>query len=179
MNESPEEQWRKIPGHPEIYEVSNFGRARRLAYKFKTSYRGAPMERSRSAKVFPSFADRVGYHRVKLGSRLVSLHRIVAAAWIPNPHNKPQINHKNGIKSDNRIDNLECVTREENRDHALINGLYPRGSKHPRHILTEEDAWTIRKALQHNVPQEKLAKLFGVSQKTISSIATMRSWHYG
>lgn len=68
-----------------------------------------------------------GYHRVTLynngKSKHIPVHRLVANAFIPNPENKPTVNHKNGDKSDNRVSNLEWSTRSENSQHAYDNGL--------------------------------------------------------
>ena len=71
-----------------------------------------------------------GYPKVMLSNgnqkrKYFSIHRLVAQAYIPNLFNKPQINHKNGIKTDNRIENLEWVTQSENIIHAIETGLYP------------------------------------------------------
>ncbi len=64
------------------------------------------------------------YLSVKIGKKSYSVHRLVAMAWIPNPYNKKEVNHINGVKSDNRVDNLEWATRNENMSHAKNNGLY-------------------------------------------------------
>ena len=64
-----------------------------------------------------------GYLRVSIGKKLMFVHRLVAEKYIPNPENKPQVNHKNCVKTDNRVENLEWVTNQENRDHMVKNGL--------------------------------------------------------
>lgn len=64
-----------------------------------------------------------GYLRVSIGGKLMFVHRLVAEKYIPNPENKPQVNHKNCDKTDNKVENLEWVTNQENRDHMVRNGL--------------------------------------------------------
>ena len=64
-----------------------------------------------------------GYLRVSIGKKLMFVHRLVAQKYIPNPFNKSQVNHKNCNKLDNRVENLEWVTNQENRDHMVLDGL--------------------------------------------------------
>lgn len=64
-----------------------------------------------------------GYLFIRLRYHSPKIHRLVAKSFIPNPENKEQVNHKNGIKSDNRVDNLEWVTNQQNREHAINAGL--------------------------------------------------------
>lgn len=115
-----------------------------------------------------------GYLRVTIGKKRYFVHRLVAQKYIPNQKNKLQVNHKNGIKTDNRVENLEWVTNQENRLHAVKNGLHLIGSKCPYSKLNEDDVIYI---LQNKTLSNKqLAVKFNVSASCISDIRTGRTW---
>lgn len=114
------EEWRRITSFLN-YEVSNLGRVRRA-----TTKRG-----TREGKVLKSHKDEGGYLRIRLqgnSSRpTLSVSRLVAKAFIPNPKKLPEVNHKDGHKKNNDVKNLEWRTTQGNRSHAAHNGL-TRGS---------------------------------------------------
>lgn len=108
------EQWKKVHGTHGMVEVSTLGRVRSLLRPTKT--------------VLKLQADKKGYQRVRVtisGEKMTfKVHREVAKAFIPNPDNKPQVNHIDGNKSNNAVDNLEWVTNLENARHAIKAGLF-------------------------------------------------------
>lgn len=129
--------------------------------------------------------DRYGYMRVmlwlnkKLSNK--SVHRLVAITFIQNPENKPHVHHKNGIRDDNRLENLEWVTAKENVLHGFKNGRIPataKGENVPGHILKETDIPIIRQLLKDDLSLRQIGNKFGVSLHTIYSIKSGKNWKH-
>jgi len=109
------------------------------------------------------------------------IHRLVAETFIPNPENKPQINHIDGDKANNSVENLEWVTQSENIRHAFLLGLIKpqKGSKQAQSKLTESDVLKIRKTYcAGGVSLRQLARRYGVSQTLVRYVITRRNWKH-
>lgn len=106
------------------------------------------------------------------------LHRIVATVFIPNPENKPQVNHIDGNKQNNNVSNLEWVTNSENRQHAVNNALISFGDKLSKKLdsnLVKEIKKLYVKG-SHKFGSYELAKKFGVSPSMILHIVSGEAW---
>lgn len=136
MRMSSHEEWRDIEIVNGIYSVSNQGRVKNN----RTGYILKPVKFTK------------GYVKVnlKVGGRSQNclVHRLVAMAFIENPENKAEVNHKNGIHDDNRLENLEWVTGEENKRHAYETGLVPHKDMQRTGYLY--NLWHTRKSRTHN-----------------------------
>lgn len=128
--------------------------------------------------------NRNGYENIYLylkdGQRkCFKVHRLVLNTFYPIDNSENfQVNHINGIKSDNRIENLEWCTRSENLLHAFRTGLEkkPKGERNPNHKLTEKDITNICEKLLHKESMQCIANKYGVSKSTISHIKNKRIW---
>ncbi len=106
--ENNNETWKPVKDYEGLYEVSSLGRIKSL-------------RRIKNNGIMNTFRRKSGYHFLCLGNgsaKNFSLHRLVATAFIPNPENKPQVNHINSDPSDNRLENLEWATSSENNQHT-------------------------------------------------------------
>ena len=177
------EIWRGVEGFEDSYQVSNKSRVRSID---RTIINSIGSVYNLKGKILNPMNPENRYPLVCMRGKGIkaskTIHRLVANAFIPNPENKPQINHKNGIKSDNRIENLEWCTASENGLHAykenLITPLY--GSKSPTSILTEENVLSVKRLFRRNrnFHRGRVALKLGVSNSTITSIIKNKNWNH-
>lgn len=128
------EIWKPVVGYEGFYEVSNLGNIKSLDRTVKQRNRwGKIMDRFFPGKMLSkNRCESARYQMVALSDgnmtrKTILVHRIVAKAFIPNTANKPQVNHINGEKKDNRVVNLEWCDGEYNIAHAVENGLMKSG----------------------------------------------------
>lgn len=119
-----------------------------------------------------------GYLKVSLiangKSKNVMIHRMVAVTFIPNPEHKEQVNHKDGDKTNNRVDNLEWVTRSENMQHAYRElGLDAKGRKKTAKKLTREQILDIYHSSETG---QALAAKYNISDTMVYAIKNGKSW---
>lgn len=119
-----QEQWKPIKGYEGLYEVSNLGRVKSLP-KYHNCGKQGYMQSEKNLK---QIKQNSGYlcvciYKNGIGKKYL-IHRLVAETFIPNPENKTQVNHLDGNKENNCIDNLEWVTQKENIQHAYKTGLH-------------------------------------------------------
>jgi hypothetical protein len=150
------------------YEISNLGNIRNVIRNKIIKGRNTPK----------------GYLKVILSfngiRKSYSIHRLVALAFIPNLENKPQVNHIDGDKKNNYIDNLEWATNGENQKHAFSNGLQSnrKGENNSSSKLKDSIVLDIIELYKTGYSQRELAKIYSVSKTAISNIVTGKSWKH-
>lgn len=156
------ETYKQVTKYPQ-YFVSDKGNVKSLRYD--TPLKG--------------YKNSSGYIRVQLGNSKTKklVHRLVAEHFCKNIDNKKFVNHKNGIKTDNRSENLEWVTRSENMVHAESKGLVSHiiGDDHHNSKLTSKKVREIKKLLL-TLNCTQISKRYYVDRKTISDIKNGKTW---
>lgn len=174
------ETWRDIPGYKGLYQVSSLGRVKSMK-RFRICGRGGKQPLPEKIRLVGT-DPKTHYHSVLLCKNSIRkgflVHRLVALAFIPNPKGKAQVNHKDGDKSNNRIENLEWVTCKENHKHAHENGLGLKGSQ----VGTSKYTESIVKGIIHDlvsglIPTEA-ARNAGVKPNIVYGIVYGTSWKH-
>lgn len=112
------EVWEEIDEHPD-YLVSNYGRVRSLD-RYTIGKLGS--KRLHKGGILKHWLTKDGYPQVELNRKTYRVHRLVAMAFIPNPDGKKEVNHKDRVRNNNHVDNLEWTTLQENQEHSWNNG---------------------------------------------------------
>lgn len=117
-----------------------------------------------------------GYCRINVNNTVYLVHRLVAKYFIPNPDNKPQINHKDGRKKNNDSKNLEWVTNQENRDHAMRNNLQARGARTEITKKMTKDVEVLWSRHLSGETQRALAKEYNSTQQTLYAVFKLHGY---
>ena len=125
--------------------------------------------------VLRPFIDRFGYCNYSLwrddGVRFtMRAHQLVAKVYLPNPHNHPQVNHKDGNKLNNHFSNLEWVSNLDNAHHAIEHGLMPHA------VLNESQVHQICQMLEQGHTQSNIARRLNLTRSSVSSVKNKRTW---
>ncbi len=160
------EIFKDVKGYEGLYKVSNLGRVGSMHKRKRIPF----TVRIMTLQLHPS-----GYYVVGLkrdGKRKTTkVHRLVAEAFIPNPDNKPQVNHKDAVKLNNTVENLEWVTPRENIRHAFRLGRMPSrmGEHGNKAVFTNEQVRNIRK-MAKAIMYKDIGAIYRVDPATISRL---------
>lgn len=158
------EIWKDIPGYEGKYQASTLGRIKSLL---------------RGTRILRLFDKGNGYLKVSLGyANQYLVHRLIARTFLSNTAKRPDVNHINSNRSDNRVANLEWITRKGNQRHAATLGNLPRGDAHHMSKLTSAQVKGIRRLCERGIHMTTLGKIYGVSPTTIAKIRDRKGYKH-
>jgi predicted XRE-type DNA-binding protein len=174
-----EEIWKDVPNYEGLYKASTLGQ---IASYDRIRRHG----RFIAGRIMNPTISTRGYFDISLydssgKEKRISVARLIAITFISNPDKKLTINHKNGIKTDNRVENLEWMSYSENVKHAYDNGLAlpVRGEQNGQTKLTTEKVLQIKELLKAgNLSQYKIAAMFEVGRGAIQDIKRGKNWKH-
>lgn len=163
------EIWKSVIGYNGVYQVSNLGRVKKITKNGEI--------------IMKNNLNHIGYNLIRFSRNGIqkgtSVHRLVAIHFLFNLDNKREVNHKNGIKTDNRVENLEWVSSSENTRHAVKMGLHNgrKGESHHNSKISEKDATFIKYDSNHLTSNE-LADKYNIHKTQVNDIRAGRKWKH-
>jgi hypothetical protein len=168
------EIWKDLIGFEGFYKISNLGRIKSIDRYVNSSLKNQKSV-LRIGKILKLSLDRYGYLKVNIRKnnikKNITIHRAVALTFIKNTKNLEQVNHIDGNKQNNYVENLEWITNDDNIAHGVKNNLFVFGENHHNSKLTNQQVKEIKeKYIPKIYSSYKLAKEYGVSRPNINSI---------
>lgn len=184
-----QEIWRNIAGYEGLYQVSNLGRVKSLPRMKINKLIGKHFVKEKIMKLHLSSSGYLSVGLTKNGKQVgYRVHRLVAQAFIPNLNNKEEVNHINGVKVDNRVENLEWCTSSENTIHAMRTGLITirRGGNDARAISVNQynlngnfiKKWNCIKEIKRELGYDTKAIISCCKHKKHYNTAYGYKWEY-
>lgn len=161
------EIWKDVKEFEGHYQVSNLGNVRSIKF----------------GKILPIVeTNKFGYKKFMLRKpnykKIVFTHRVVAECFINNPLNKPFVNHKNSIKNDNNIENLEWCTASENLKHSFSHGKNSQvGERNAKSKLTSDEVYKIKFETDGMI-HSQIAKIYNIHTNHVGSIKRNERWSH-
>jgi NTP pyrophosphatase (non-canonical NTP hydrolase) len=184
QSSSQEETWVPAFGAEGYYEVSSLGRIRSVARDVRSKMSKTGTRRTNGRILKTNSISNAGYYSAKMsieGKKVYwDLHRLVLQSFRPCSDNRNEVNHKNGNKLDNRIENLEWITRGDNVRHVYASGnkVTKKGSQVSISKLTESDIPVIRKLIANGATYKSVGDMYGVSYVAIIQIIKNKTWKH-
>jgi len=175
------ELWKDIAGYETLYQVSDLGNVRSLDRMVKHNVANSVQALYKQRILKPGKVN--DYLRVVLSKEgkttSYSVHRLVATSFLPNPENKPEVDHEDTDKSNNAVDNLRWATKKEHAKYNIEQGVTIRGENHGLSKFSNADAECIVKRLLNTSDSHSVISAdYPISKATISSINTGRTWKH-
>jgi hypothetical protein len=177
MENLQNEIWKNIDGYTGLYMISNKGRVISLSKYSQNKKSPDKLLKIQALKNYPQ----VNLYKNKKG-RSYRIHRLVAEAFIPKSENKTDVNHINGDKTDNRVENLEWCTKKQNSQHAIDTGLLVppifRGEENSNSKLKNETVMDLRALYKSGMRVVDIAKKYNLKLPTVEGIVYNKTWKH-
>lgn len=170
-----EEEWKDIEGYEGKYQVSNLGRVKSLERVVPNGESGFRIVKE---KFLQTKSNQNKYIKVSLSGRSFRVHRLVAEAFIENPNSLPEVNHKDGLKCNNVITNLEWCTPKHNINHNKKLGVMPIGDSHVNSTISESQATKIKLLLSEGWKMVDIARELGTNDDIVYQIKKGLTWKH-
>ena len=172
------EVWKDIKGFEGKYQISTLGNVRGLERLVPVNggIKLYPERLLNPSKEKDKYKYITLWHQSK--SKSFFVHRLVAMAFIDNPNDYPSVNHIDGCKDNNCVENLEWCTHKQNSMHALKIGLRKTGEDHHGAKLKNAQVRMIPELLEKGFSQKAISVMYGVSYSTIKNVCQKRKWQY-